>query len=306
MAPHAFVFVSEQRLLEPVRPTTVIVNNTTVINQTVNITKIQVVNKAVIAEGPRPEIIERRSGHRLEAVPVRELRRQEETQALASRRNGPAGAEKTSPPPRHEEAAPVKAVPTRESQPGSAGNQRRNPTESNSGLQPAQSPGRIPGRNEPQRELNGVRNPPTTETAPVTKPEAAPASPIPGRTSRPTDNPSETLNRPQPPGNRNEPARNTADQAPGTPGRPVTSRPPANERQRALDRPLPRSGVHTNAAPGSSQPTGSRQVDKRKTPEKKPAAVKPGDARKKKTDKKKDESQDPAARQTNAPPRQPQ
>jgi hypothetical protein len=47
-------------------------------------------------------------------------------------------------------------------------------------------------------------------------------------------------------------------------------------------------------------------VDKRKTPEKKPAAVKPGDARKKKTDKKKDESQDPAARQTNAPPRQPQ
>ena len=52
-----FVYVEERHLLEPVRPTTVIVNNTTVINKTVNITKIKIVNKTVVNEGPRTEIV---------------------------------------------------------------------------------------------------------------------------------------------------------------------------------------------------------------------------------------------------------
>lgn len=41
-----------------VRPTTVIVNQTTIINKTVNITKIQVVNKTIINTGPRTELIQ--------------------------------------------------------------------------------------------------------------------------------------------------------------------------------------------------------------------------------------------------------
>ena len=112
-APRAFVFVSEQRLLEPVRPATVIVNNTTVINQTVNITKIQVVNQTVINEGPRPEIIERKSGRKIQAVPVHELRRQEETAVVTRQRNIPTAVAKKAEPAVRTEAAPVNAVPTR-------------------------------------------------------------------------------------------------------------------------------------------------------------------------------------------------
>ena len=44
-APRAFVFVNERRLLEPVRPATVIVNNTTNFNQTVNMANVRVVNR---------------------------------------------------------------------------------------------------------------------------------------------------------------------------------------------------------------------------------------------------------------------
>src|SRR5436190_2400533 len=111
-APRSFVFVSEQRLLEPVRPTTVVVNNTTVINQTVNITKIQVVNKTVINEGPRPEIIERKSGRKVEAVPVHALRHEEEV--VASQRTIPSTVEKRIEPPERSGSAPPHTVATRE------------------------------------------------------------------------------------------------------------------------------------------------------------------------------------------------
>ena len=112
-APRAFVFVEEPRLLEPVRPTTVVVNNTTVINKTVNITKINVVNKTVINEGPPPEVVERVSGRRVQPVPVRELRRRDEREIVTRQRNLPSTTEKNSPLP-----APgtreQRAVPPRE------------------------------------------------------------------------------------------------------------------------------------------------------------------------------------------------
>ena len=60
------VFVEERRFLEPVRHKTVIVNNTTIINKT------------VINEGPRTEVIEKVTGHKIQPVQVRELRRKEE------------------------------------------------------------------------------------------------------------------------------------------------------------------------------------------------------------------------------------
>src|ERR1051325_4690777 len=83
IAPRAFVFVEPKRFLEPVRPTTVVVNNTTIINKTVNITNIKVVNNTVINEGPRTQIIEQASGHKVQAVPVRELRRKYEAEVIA-------------------------------------------------------------------------------------------------------------------------------------------------------------------------------------------------------------------------------
>ncbi|HEY0551789.1 MAG TPA: cell envelope integrity protein TolA [Verrucomicrobiae bacterium] len=89
IAPRAYVFVEPRHFLEPVRPSTVVVNNTTIINKTVNITNIKVVNKNVINEGPRTTIIEQASGQRVQPVAVRELRRNDEAPMAARRRAAP-------------------------------------------------------------------------------------------------------------------------------------------------------------------------------------------------------------------------
>jgi hypothetical protein len=94
IAPQAFVFVEPRRFLEPVRPTTVVVNNTTIINKTVNITNIKVVNNTVINEGPRTQIIEQASGQQVRAVPVRELRRKQEAEVATRQRTASPGREK--------------------------------------------------------------------------------------------------------------------------------------------------------------------------------------------------------------------
>ena len=86
----AYVFVEEKHFLEPVRPASIVVNNTTVINQTVNITNVKIVNNTVINEGPRPQVIERASGRTVRAVPVGELRRQGEAQALSTQQRMPS------------------------------------------------------------------------------------------------------------------------------------------------------------------------------------------------------------------------
>ena len=98
-ASRAFVFVEHRRMLEPVRPKTVIVNNTTIINKTVNITNVKVVNKTVINEGPRPEVIERASGRKVLTVPVHEFRHREETTVAARERNIPTAARRMTQPP---------------------------------------------------------------------------------------------------------------------------------------------------------------------------------------------------------------
>jgi len=83
IAPGAFVFVQERNFCEPVRPAAVIINRTTVINQTVNITKVQVVNNRVVNVGPRREVIERASGRTIQTVSVNALRRQQERAVIA-------------------------------------------------------------------------------------------------------------------------------------------------------------------------------------------------------------------------------
>lgn len=79
------VFVEQRHFLEPVRPTTVVVNNTTIINQMVNITSIKVVNNTIINEGPHIDVIEKASGRTVQAVPVRELRRKQEAAVVVAR-----------------------------------------------------------------------------------------------------------------------------------------------------------------------------------------------------------------------------
>jgi len=102
-ASRAFVFVEHRRMLEPVRPQNVVVNNTTIINKTVNITKVKVVNKTVINEGPRLEVVERESGRKVQSVPAREFRHREETTVAAREQNIPtANPRKVQPPARTE------------------------------------------------------------------------------------------------------------------------------------------------------------------------------------------------------------
>ena len=104
--PRAFVFVKQGQFLDPIRPTSVVVNNNTVINQTVNITKTRVVNHNVINEGPATAIIEKASGRKVPAVPVRELRQQTEAGVAGKQRTPKAPREKMVEPPVRGEVEP--------------------------------------------------------------------------------------------------------------------------------------------------------------------------------------------------------
>jgi len=75
-----FVFVPEQHFVEPVRPDKVIVNNTTVIKQTVNISNVNVVNNntTVINQGPRVQEIEKATGRKISTTPTAKVRREQE------------------------------------------------------------------------------------------------------------------------------------------------------------------------------------------------------------------------------------
>jgi osmotically-inducible protein OsmY len=106
LPPRAYVFVEERQFLQPVRPTTVVVNNTTIINKTVNITNIKVVNKTVINEGPPAPAIERVSGRKVQAVPARGLRHQQEAEAVAKQPITTPIREREGHPPARNEAEP--------------------------------------------------------------------------------------------------------------------------------------------------------------------------------------------------------
>ena len=290
-APRAFVFVSEQRLLEPVRPTTVIVNNTTVINQTVNITKIQVVNKTVINEGPRPEIIERKSGRKVEAIPVHALRHQEETEVVARQRNVPSVVEKRTEPTARTGSAPPSTVPARE---------RRQ-------LETTVQPGKVLPPPAKNNEVRGVQ---IVESTP--KP-ARPAMEIPARTegNRATprvEKPAVATRQPEA-ARRNESRGTEPAASTGKPASPETKRTVGNERQRALE-PVKRQPGTESAAPTSkpTQPPAGQQGVKRVIPAReKPAAGERGGRNPKKKDAdKKGDQQEKVPAQPAAPPRPPQ
>ena len=117
ISPRAYVFVEEGHFLAPVRRSTVVVNNTTIINRTVNITNVKVVNNTVINEGPTTTVIERASGRRVEAVPVRDLRRSGEAAVSGRQRTPVSASEQRVPTPAPRQAQPDgrNAVTVRES-----------------------------------------------------------------------------------------------------------------------------------------------------------------------------------------------
>ena len=95
ISPRAYVFVEERHFMEPVRRSTVVVNNTTIINRT------------VIHEAPATAAIEKASGRKVQAVPVQELRHKEEAPVVARQRTPTATGEKKVQTPVRNEAQPA-------------------------------------------------------------------------------------------------------------------------------------------------------------------------------------------------------
>ncbi len=82
ISPRAYIFVEERHFMEPVRRSTVVVNNTTIINKT------------VINEAPTTTLIEKASGRKVQAVPVQELRHKTEAAVVSKQRTPAATSEK--------------------------------------------------------------------------------------------------------------------------------------------------------------------------------------------------------------------
>jgi hypothetical protein len=298
IAPRAFVFVNEQRLLERVRPTTVVVNNTTVINQTVNLTQIQVVNKTVINEGPRPESIERNSGRKIETVPVRELRRRDETEVADRRRNIPSTIQKSAQRV-STEAAPAKTIPVRDRRPVV--------TLAEANTEPQQLPTRIEARKPaeirpaPSSTQPDLERPVGTERRPrpeseKARPQTAPANAAIKRESsvvhpHETRPASEPIQPRQPPTKRNEVHSAVQLKPAVTPARPESSKAVGYPRQRELDREQIKPVSPPSAVGKPTRPASSKHVEKPATPASEKTDVqKRGEAKKQVEDKKKSDA----------------
>jgi hypothetical protein len=107
ISPQAYVFVGEGHFMDPVRRSSLVANNTTIINQT------------VVKEAPATAAIEKASGRKLQAVPVQELRQKAEAPVVAKQRAPTAAGEKTAQPAARNEVQPAekKAVAAREPAP---------------------------------------------------------------------------------------------------------------------------------------------------------------------------------------------
>lgn len=194
ISPRAFVFVEERHFHQPVRRSTVVVHNTTIINQTVNITNTKIVNNIVINGGPATSVMERASGTKLQPVPARELRHKEET-AVVARQHPPAapGEKKVSAPVHGEAGVGGKSPPVAPATPQ------------------VQKPG-------------PVTRVPSVPVAPVTP--AAPAPPLIHKPIAPPHNPAPPApKKPEAPGERPKPAPLAPPHKPEL--RPDDNRPPA-------------------------------------------------------------------------------
>jgi hypothetical protein len=111
IVPRAFVFVETRRFHEPIRPTTVIVNNPTIINKTTEIrnTRREIRDaqdapaaRVVVNEGPKREEVEKATGKKVRTMAVRDIPRRARE-----------GAEQNSPNKKDPPAAsrPVAATP---------------------------------------------------------------------------------------------------------------------------------------------------------------------------------------------------
>ena len=95
ISPQAYVFVNQGQFLNPIRPTTVIVNNTTIIKKT------------TVIQAPASASIEKASGRKVQSVSAQQLRGQAEATVATRQRTGASPAMGKAQTPVHNEAAPV-------------------------------------------------------------------------------------------------------------------------------------------------------------------------------------------------------
>ena len=105
ISPRAFVFVKQGQFLDPIRPSVVVANNTTIINQTRTITNTRIVNQTVINEGPATSVIAKASGRPVRTVALQELRHKEEA-PVATRQRATKGTSEIKEAPVRREAIP--------------------------------------------------------------------------------------------------------------------------------------------------------------------------------------------------------
>ena len=146
-----FVFVQIGHFAEPVHRRTVIVNKTTIINQTVNITNITRVNNVVVNRGPKVENIQRVSSRKLTEPPPH----------VTVERAGTA---------RHKEATPEILKPTAGGQPreslGQEKAKKREPEIIRGSPSAPPSSTRVPGEPETKHLEKQRVEPPPTESPP--------------------------------------------------------------------------------------------------------------------------------------------
>ena len=305
-ASRAFVFVEHRRMLEPVRPKTVIVNNTTIINKTVNITHVKVVNKTVINEGPRPEVIERASGRKVQSVPVREFRNREETAVATRERRIPTARDRRAESPSHpaSEAVKQESVPPPVTRPVERPAQvvTQPPRPVVAPVRPTTSP--RPEMDKPARDEKKLENgivkkatttPPTVE--PKARPVARPPQAVaPGRDLRPVQKPAVAV-KPTPPPVTSAPViredrkQETAIEKKNAATPPAVVPRPRQE-VRPETRPASKRPVKTETAPADAvksqiAPPAERPVEKRLiSPREKSRAAEQGEANKEKKEDK--------------------
>ena len=128
----SFVFVEATHFNQPLRPSAVIVNNTTIINKTTTLNNIRRETRNVGGAGPRQvfnnegpglAVFQKASGRTIKAVPIQEAARQAATPAIVShgagqvKSTGPAAQESKAAPDRNNPAAVQRNSPVRQQGP---------------------------------------------------------------------------------------------------------------------------------------------------------------------------------------------
>jgi hypothetical protein len=106
LAPSLFVFVELHRFHEPVRPRTIIVNNTTIINKTTIVGSLRQETRAIggatprkvmINEGPALEAVQQATGRKVSPVSIAEAAKQTRVPATIARKSAEAPRKETVP-----------------------------------------------------------------------------------------------------------------------------------------------------------------------------------------------------------------